>query len=600
MPQLQGHTPLIRPTLVLVGLLGGALLLAPAELLEGFSLGSGDSVALVLRSQKQIGFAVCALAVLSWFLVAVAVRRMRTLDDEDRRWWCGPQTQLPAWREVALWGAVAAGLVLATDGPSLVWHDFETDDFTLLNADDELPLRELLLRTHNDHTIPLLRLEIRCWRSLFGTHSFAFACAAMGIQMGLLWSTAILLRMHAVSRAAILFGLLLMSGWTLWGQFTSGAFILQKYLQISICGVLSAVCWLSWRRTGRPIYGLALWAGSLWSCGLNISGFWVPCAVLTVAACEWLNPRPAIDRRIGLGWLAGLAALTIGLACAHAWIYSLPGNSALLSSGGARPTLVRLAAHLGVLLSTTLISTIIPTPHHLAKLNLLAPTLIAVGLAAVSALLWAVRSSPRHRPALAACVCIALGIGAMVCVGRPIEVVSTTLPAKYLGPLYVWICCIAALVFDSAMTRSVGSRQIFVLKLGCLFIGCSWVAHGALSAAHWVNMPFFARDVSRVSQWCWHVRTRQAIDDLRLRFAQPVERLDPLRRSLPEVPGERLCRAYPALVYPWGEEPRLSTFRCVLFRRPAAWTFSAGDQPPDPQVVVLIRGDPLLSLLFIP
>src|SRR5690606_21486877 len=124
-------------------------------------------------------------------------------------------------------------LVLLCDGPTLWGGYFESDDFVILNDVLHLPLPELLITTHNDHALVLLRLESWLMFSLFGASPLPYNAAILLSFSALLAAGAMLLRECEVSARGMLFFLLVCVGWTLWGPFTTGLYMIQKYMQIA-------------------------------------------------------------------------------------------------------------------------------------------------------------------------------------------------------------------------------------------------------------------------------------------------------------------------------------------------------------------------------
>lgn len=567
--------PILRPALFLAAL--GLLVvgLVPDSVLRSvLTLREGGSTTVLLDHRRSVVTAGLAiLAVLA--LLAGPARRWLAADPGRLARWLAPQPAIPARREVLAWGLGIAVLVAVIEAPALFCGYFEADDFTLLSVDSELSLGQAITTTHVDHTIPLLRLETRIWRTLFGAWAPAYTLAAITNLWGLAFSLAMLLRLAGTSRVAMAASVLMLVGWTPWGVFTSGCYILQKYAQIAVAGMLGSVCWLALLRTGKQRWACGMAACVAWSCSLNMSGFYVPLTILTVAAATtWSPPFPvASSPRQRAAAVAGVLAVSMGLLAGHFWIFSLPGNTRMLSAASHPRDPGVIAVQTARLAGSAIVSLFLPVPHHLGAIGALRATLIAAGAVTAVLCLVAAARTRALSGVLVAAFLVTSGIALLVSVGRPDPSPTTMIPPKYLGPIVAWVCLLIGAAIDGVVRGRTGPSAAIAVKLVALIVALSWAGQTSLCLAHLADVPYFRHDVSRIAAWRIHRSEAVAIADLRSRIFLPIELSGTAPLAVPDIPGEVLRRAYPALDFTWGECPPLSFFRGALVRNPSDWQF---------------------------
>lgn len=489
-------------------------------------------------------------------------------------------------------------LALLQDAPSLPGGYFESDDFSLLNDNRRLSWSQLVTATHNDHVLALFRLELRLAHALFGVWAPAYNAAALLTFALLLWSGALLLMESGARRLSVLLFVLLCGLWTAWGAFTTGYYVLQVYMQIAICGALALCGWARWRRT-KAAGGLWLAAGcTVVSAWLNVSGFYVACALAACAAIEahvsgarWSVLQSVRRQRLPL------LVLAVGLAVAlvfTAYAYAAPENTGLLSGTSRGHTAGTFTVQLVSYLGTLLLSLYVPLPHHLARLGLLAPAIVA-GLTLFAAAAWTAYRwlDPPRRSLLLGSSLAALGVGAMTCLGRPAFEFDMIWPAKYTGPGFFWACLALAMVADGLRERFAAVPSIRWLKAVLVAVAASGAAQLAADAACAQGLDFFRYDVTRHSALREHRRERAALQHLAADL-QPLFAIDGAL-AIPNLEGPLLCGRYPALEFTWGQQPGLATFAEVLTDRPGRIDFlqRPGGPPPrerNVRIVPSLRG----------
>lgn len=596
--------PLGRICLICVAVAAALIAFLPSDRVgRWLSLGDGHSSILFAKMCSRVapwiaGSAFCGLVLATLFASSIRhwyARRVREFEsDLDER------ADLRSPREAWGWLAAVVGLVLLCDGPTLIWGFFESDDFDLFQSYREQGLWRSVISTHNDHAIPLLRVETAVLYELFGAAPAAYNALYLCTFTLLLWSGCLWLREVGVSRWSTAVALLICIGWTLWGQFTSGAYILQKYQQIAACSGFLLWSYERWCKRGNLADAVTVWMCLAVSTFMNVSGFWVPCALLVfaVARRNWSSSEPPPGRRSVSGLTLGIGCgLIVGLAvAAYITIYSLPGNQRLLSQARIRPTGATVIWQEVYFLATLALSLVLPTPHHLAKLHLLWPAVSLAGFVAIGAGVRAYLHLPaKLRGALVAAGLILAGIGLMVCLGRPMAEQDYIWHPKFLGSGWFWLCLTLGLVCEGSLRAAPPAARGTLLQATALGVAICWTIHGTYNLCVTADLPFFQVDISRGGQLREHEREHAAIRELREQVCRPLEQLGLPQVVLPEVEGKALCAVFPALKFTWGEAPALSRFTDVLFARPSrvVWLDSpAAPGEVDPRVQgVLDRSD---------
>lgn len=586
---------------------------------------SGASLPIILNNLLPVLISVAGLGVLGLLVTWWVAWRYPGLADQAAKAALAPAPSLLSGYGLCL----LIALVLMTDGPTLAWGYFEADDFDLLTAVRLLPLPDLVCRTHNDHTLPLLWLEFAAMYACFGAHPFAYNLAILLTFAATLAAGGLLLAELGAKRGALILYIFLMVNWTLWGEFTTGSYILQKYMQITIAGLLAAWASVRWQRRKSGWDSLRAVASVAVAGLLNLSGFWVPAAwaVFTLAGA-WVEKLERVERNekdrdeqpsgdLGIQhrqmtWYRhpGVPILltVIALAAVHALIYLRPESTPPLATAQEPRTLLTLLSQIGYLWGTLLLTLFVPIPHHLGDFGLLTTALFLVwGFSIGTLIVVLVMATPRSRVYLVAILLVLGGVLLMVALGRPTAGVNYVVPAKYLGPAYVWLSIFIALGWQVILDRCAPDRRAAMVRLTAAALLLAAVAHQAASVLGGMGTPFFAS--TRGGKWREHRLERAALDDLRSLLFAPLERADsrsvhPDREAapgtltatppivLPEIASARLGEEYPALAFTWGEQRPLSTFLSVLAQAPnRIQLVQPADWPVPPALGVLVVPD---------
>lgn len=473
--------------------------------------------------------------------------------------------------EFVCWAGFCFALVLLFDWSSLVWGYFESDDFVFLADNRRLDFPELLYAVMNDHVFPAGRVLIRVMHVCFGTQALAYNSLAVLSLAALIGSGCLYLLHAGVSRLSAVFFALNMIGWTLWGEFTSGEYILMLYESLTTVALLVAVMIVRWGSRFR--YRECITVGLLltYACFASVSGFWLPCAALVFLAGETLRSgqwrRPAAALRRHLPMLVAILVPTLLAIVFYVDAYRRPEGPRFLSSAGVRGDEMELVTQWFYIVTTSLLSLYIAIPHHLSDFGWLAIAMfVSAGVfLMLLAFAWAgLRAEQRIR--LTTVSVVLSGVVLMVCLGRPEVGIGYVVPAKYLFMPFTWMCVLLAFVFDGLWNRAVPSSRPRLLKVWLMSVAIAWASHGVSSYLGAVGLPFF--ETTRGGELREHRREYQAIATLRETLFLPLDRTgaDPI--VMPDIPGELLCERFPALRFPWGAEPDLSMFIDVLSDHP--------------------------------
>lgn len=560
-----------------IGLLAialGVLWLVPTEVVEKtVTIGDGESARVLAAKLRELLLPMCVLGLLastaSWTLRSRAKSfydcRLHswldtTIDDQSaaQRY---ASLSLP---EHLFWAGCAVVAVLAYDWRTLFWGFFESDDYSMVEVARNGDFPGSLLSTHNDHVLPLLRLEYSVLYEIFGTNPFAYNLGVITSLSLMLYSGCILARECSINRIGTFAFLFLCINWSLWGEFTAGSYILQKYMQITTCGLLSCWSWIRWEKTQRSGYFVGCVFAVLVACLMNPSGYWVPCAILVFAALRLFSrhsPHPVRDtlrdgRSLAFA-VTGVVALSMAV---YRYAYSLPGNNEFLTLTDNPLTLSGFVQQLFVFISTLIATVFVPLPHHFDKVGLLVPALLSFLIAAAVFFLFGIQGLKRELKATAvALVLILLGITAMVCLGRPIPGFNYIVASKYLGPAYVWLCLIASFciqgMWNATSTDNRSHWRLVRIVFGVLVL--AFLAHGAIELGARAELPFLDRDVCRNSKLREQIRERNAVSRLRCEIVSDLEQNSTQDLRLPNLSGDAIAHALPELAFPWGERPSL-------------------------------------------
>ena len=472
---------------------------------------------------------------------------------------------------------VSAAIAVLT---SFVWHApalwrgyFRFDDFAFLHANGGLPLGELLLLPHNEHVLPIWRLEVAALDALFGIHPLGWIVFGLAMFALVLFLVQRLLLAWGVSPMPRAAAVVIVGGWTQWGEVLAGYFTLVLWIQLM---VLAATAILIQRRVvvaqPRLRDSLAFTTIVVIAPGFGEAALWVPMAVLIVAALDVAadvasgsTVRAAWRRQ---RWPLGAAAASVAAGTLFfLWALTRDGANVLRSSAAATavPLSERATLAIKFLADVTLApwrvidSAPLPTPIAAA----LRATVIAATIAVLGVTLW--RSAPPLRRAATGCALI-IGLHALlVTVGRPFA--ATAWPAKHIGVPLIFFAMLVAIALQAALDRTGTARftpRTFVL-CAALYLSAQLASETFAMRRGWPD--------GRREEWVLAERRRAAIALLRDSVVAPMVAAG--IHDIPDLPATALTRASSQL-----EQYDLSVYdRFILAPFPGVRIVRSADEP---------------------
>lgn len=373
-------------------------------------------------------------------------------------------------RSPAPWGMILAAwaAVVLRFPATLTSGYFRYDDFDLLSVARGGNFWTTLWQPHGDHVMPLTRLLATLGSFLFGTTPWPYN---LGVWccMGLVLMTGILLlaELHA-SRPAQLCFIVVVVFWSPWAEIMSGYYILSSYLLIAALGFGAVSSYLRWRRRGRGIDLLSTAACVLLAPLVDLSGSYVPGALLVFLgadlACSvpqgglraWLTHHRLLLAGCGLAGAIGLGTIIGAYALGDSGVFL--GMSA---HGGI--SAAKAAGDLGYLLSAGTLSSLV-IPFIYARL----PSVLLWSVVGATVAAWLaftffalLRAEKSRRWSMAAAFGVVLGAGLMVVLGRPsAETTVVRWAAKHICPVYLWMGLLLALSWDSLWRAAAGRLRL--------------------------------------------------------------------------------------------------------------------------------------------
>ncbi|WP_146575749.1 hypothetical protein [Neorhodopirellula pilleata] len=482
---------------------------------------------------------------------------------------------------------------MSFDWRALVWGYFESDDFNLLIDNRSLPLPDLIYAVMNDHIYPIGRLIIRGLHWMFGTNAIFYNCISVGSLVALVWSGCLYLRSSGVSRLGTSVFLLLLVSWTMWGELTSGEYILLFHESFMTAALLVGWATIRWRETSQLRYSIftAMLVG--YSCFMNISGFWVACAALVFLACEaWGHCRRSrgLDAEaVSLRWLSQFAAIVIPILLAIVFYndaYHRPGGPTFLSSAGERHGLGGLVLQWTYTICTALLSILIAIPHHLIDFGAMEISMAfsLLCIAGASAYAWPELVKRSLHSRFVAILLIVSGVTLMVCLGRPTVGLGNVVPPKYLFMPVTLFCLVFAFLFDGWWYRLPERGRPLFQKLCLIGVALVWSSQGGASICGHFGVPFF--ETTRGGEIREHRREYAAMQQIKETLFVPLEQAVRGNLAIPEIPGSTLGTRYPELAFPWQYQPAMSYMLDVLADDPSRFEVLFPQQQSYPPVTV--------------
>ncbi len=434
--------------------------------------------------------------------------------------------------------SIAVLTTLLWHAPSLWRGYFRADDFAFLHANGGLPLRDLLLLPHNEHILPFFRIEVAALDALFGIHPLGWIVFSLAMFAFVLYLVQRLLFIWGAGATARLTAVVIIGGWSQWGELLAGYFTLVIWIQLmalTCAALLLRRRVLDQRRAG-DVFALA--GVALLALGFGEAALWVPMALLIVCLID-----AVADVRAGVAPGAALRAQRWPLAIANGaivfgaafyiWALVHTGTSVLHPAAAVIPLTTRglLAFKFlaGVVLAPWRVLDSAPLPDTVA---IALRVLVVVGT--LTALLISFRSSDaRLQRAAIACVLIICLHALLVTGGRPFE--PAEWPAKHIGVPFIFFAMLVSLALQAAIERR-GSRPIIARSFAyaaALFLMLQMASETYALRRGWPS--------GRRAEWVDAGRRRSAIALLRDSLVSPIVAAGV--RDIPDLPPATVARA---------------------------------------------------------
>lgn len=410
-----------------------------------------------------------------------------------------------------------AGLLLIVDGRGFAHGFFRYDDFAFVaDARTAGSFGEYLRMYHNDHSLPLYRLQVWSLLKLAGPESSAaqlavlFNLSAFVTFFLLLGSGLWVLTLLGVGRLAAACFVALLWFWPGWGEFVAGFYTLLGYPQTVVLGFAALGVLLHFSQKGGTLPVVGLFLLTLACTLLILPGVWAVPALLAFALALPGTVPPA-RRRLALAAVAaaGVVALVYHAGIApHAFT---PRELVQNPSGGLANTSVmhnlrqyglmmpvRFLSGLGGVFVSGAVPPLLERlplrPQFTAGWNTAVSAAEIAGCIAVVGAGLALLRGPDRRWLLAAGVALAVPV-AMVVLARVnlADMPGSFWPAKYKCISYCWFALAVALLLDRRfrLQRTAGAPLLATaLLLGATAWAC--LAEQQLERRLALQLPWWA------------------------------------------------------------------------------------------------------------
>ncbi len=376
--------------------------------------------------------------------------------------------RLGHWRDAA---GAALALTALFHGRALWRGYYRWDDFAFLQMADRTALAENLFAPHNDHLLPLWRLEVEALYGLFGLSPVGYIVVTLLSFAAMLALLERFLAARAVSLHGRWLALAVASSWASWAELTSGYFTLTVYLQIVAIFFAAVAAERRARADGGGGWLALMGALALVAIGLDVSGFWVVLAVPVVALADgdWQSGTRAQSLRRFAPSLSVCAAVFMGAALATVtavklWYPGLAVTGADQSASLVDRVTVAGAATGSVMLATwRALDYAIPGSPLLPVLHVL-----LVGTTALALVLGWRQTSRGHRQLVIALGLVILMHALMVAAGRPF--LPAEFPAKHIGIAFLMFVAAVAVLWPSGSGRRATGQRVVVAVITLVLV----------------------------------------------------------------------------------------------------------------------------------
>ena len=443
------------------------------------------------------------------------------------------------------------GVVAARNWSSVMNGYFKYDDFEFFSDNRTESLLTLLITPHGDHLLPLYRLEVATMNFLFGVNPLYYNLFVSLLFVMLVIFAGLLLRELGTSPfTTVLFSILLI-GWINWGEMVAGYFCISVYVQIALLSLISIWSYFRWEKTSAAIYPILTVACIGSALFLDISGVWVPLAVIVFSLRTHFLTDPRSTLTVWFKshrWLFMTNIVLYGtFAILNMFVFFVVKHGEFLSmSGNFKHTILSFLSQLLYTISGgVLLTPLLPIGYHLLPEKLLLALLTALIISVGAVVVCTVKNSePKTRWNLISVLIIICMTVLLVVIGRPMAGFDYALATKYIGVPFIWFCILICLIWDHYWKRVdfTGRNKMATVTVVLLlfFIGHQLLFDSILYA-YQAEIVGYRANVADAK-----VRKKN-INEIRQRLLLPLLESKSNDLRIPALDGKYIYNAYPKL-----------------------------------------------------
>lgn len=376
--------------------------------------------------------------------------------------------RLERWAHAGL----AAVLLTALFHGRSVWGGyFRWDDFALLQMADRTSVVANIIVPHNDHLLPLWRLQVEGLYALFGLSPVGYIVVTLIVFAGVIFALERFLAARGVGTEGRWLALIMASCWSSWAEFTTGYFTLTVYLQLVLLFFVGVEVGRRAQVTTEPRWLWLLALCTLIAVGIDVSGFWVVLAVpiISIAEADWGAAVRAqnVRRSWPVVLVCGGVFVVTAVATVTAARLWFPG----LAAAGADQT-VSVGQRIAVAVQVWFAVLVAPWRVIEYALGNSALSgwirLVVAGVTVMVLATWWRSAESRARQLALGLATIILVHSAMIAVGRPF--VPDEFPAKHIGIPFLMFIAIVSVLAAPTMRRSHRGPSLLLGTLGVIVL----------------------------------------------------------------------------------------------------------------------------------
>jgi hypothetical protein len=495
-------------------------------------------------------------------------------------------------RHLLVWFFICCAIILLQYWPTLFYGFFRYDDFTILSYTTTHNLTEILTVPHDDHPYSLFRLQLRILTMLFGVHPLPYNITLLATFIFTLLFVVLIMREMGVHALGTLIVLVLFTGLSAWGETISGYYTQMIHPEMALLSLVCIQTYLRWEKSFNPLLPPLMVVFMTVASLIDISGLWVPPAILTFIACHHRARNPTVPLGhffFNRSWVVvAVFGVLLLVSLFNLYIFAIvaPGRFLVLADQAMPESTTQSVSTIFqqlffIISGGILLIKLFPIGYWHIPTPVLVPLLIGVLLIAIGGgwFVWRKmdRATKWHGVAL---LLIILGTSFIAVLARRYADFGHAWPAKYIGTPYMWYCMLIGLIWQTLWEHTrVHYRPFFLELTGLLltiFLGLQ-AAFDVLTSH--IQPPGFGSGY-RANIKDAKART-QALDALRTDFIAPLlpaGKQDGLR--LPTLDGPYINQVYPSL-----DVNNLSHYRPFVVRAHEKVTFLRNSAMQDGYIV---------------